>query len=509
MCHSDPQILLYSRKYIPNEELYRTNAFFPGRLLDFERGNDNQRQHAFVRFYPLQYVPGQRKAFLVTKATLKLYWRNPAKSVGARGDKTLTRGQSAGARVAAPKAECVIICPKALQKEASRLSQFHTVTEGIRSSVVTTEAIAAAYQPAADPPFNGYTNRQIEGWASITNYNHTLAKKMVAYLRDQEAHPRLVYVTLLGDGLLVPPSYYYYPGPAIRWTPTDFFYVSPDYDFVPNYRVGRLPVNDTAEAAQLVDKIIRWRKNARWDWFKSVCLAGGRLYDYMMYTGEMACDKAIRQGLFRGMNVKRCYESAGRLAPPYIEPVLTTLGVGIFWYSCHGSVDAMFLGSVGPMEIKANNVMRYSANDRVPVVFADTCNNGAFDLDLMNAGSRLSFGEALLKSPAGGIAVFGAVRMTTSETLFYFYQGNPVVAKLRGMHGLVYYALESHRRGSDTLGKLYSDALYAYVANNRLAGSKPNVILVFTCVLLGDPALKIPVPPARSAPTGLRGLTGY
>ena len=90
-------------KYIPNEELYRTNAFFPGRLLDYERGNDNQRQHVFVRFYPLQYVPGQRKAFLVTKATLKLYWSNPAKSVGARGDKTLARGQSAGASVAAPK----------------------------------------------------------------------------------------------------------------------------------------------------------------------------------------------------------------------------------------------------------------------------------------------------------------------------------------------------------------------------------------------------------------------
>ena len=73
------------------------------------------------------------------------------------------------------------------------------------------------------------------------------------------------------------------------------------------------------------------------------------------------------------MNVKRFYESAGRLEPPYIEPVFTTLGVGIFWYSCHGSVDAMFLGSVGPIEIEADNVMRYSANDRVPVVFADTC----------------------------------------------------------------------------------------------------------------------------------------
>lgn len=491
-------------KHIPNEELYRTNAFFPGRLLDYERGNDNQRQHVFVRFYPLQYVPGQRKAFLVTKATLKLYWSTPAKSVGARGDKTLAREQSAGPSIADLKSESVIICPEALREEASRLGQFHTVTEGIRSSIVTTEAIAAAYQPAADPPFIGYTNRQLKDWDSITNYNYTLAKKMVAYLGDQKAHPRLVYVTLLGDGLLVPPSYYYYPGDVIGWTPTDFFYVSPDYDFVPNYRVGRLPVNDAAEAARLVDKIIRWHKNARWDWFKNVCLAGGRPYEYMMYTHEMACEEVVRQGMFDGMNVKRFYQSARRRETPYLEPIFTTLGVGLFWYSCHGSADAMFPGSVGPREIEADAVMRYPANDRVPVIFADACENGAFDLDLVNLGCRLSLGEALLKSPAGGIAVFGASRLIDNVTLFYFQQGHPVVAKLGGMGGLVHYALESYRGGSDTLGELSSDALYAYIANNRMAGSKAQLNRVFAFVLLGDPALKIPVPPAHSAPTGLR-----
>jgi hypothetical protein len=278
---------------------------------------------------------------------------------------------------------------------------------------------------------------------------------------------------------------------------------------VPNYRVGRLPVNDPAEAAQMVDKIIRWHKNARWDWFKNVSLAGGRPADYMMYTDEMAYDEAIRQGLFHGMNVKRFYESAGRREPPYIEPIFTTLGVGLFWYSCHGSVDAMFPGSVGPSEIGANNVMRYSANDRVPVVFAAACYNGAFYLDLMNFGCRLSFGEALLKSPAGGIAVFGASRLAANGTFSYFHQGRPVVAKLDSMNGLVHYALESYREGSDTLGKLYSDALYACVVNNRLADCRPNMGRVLDFVLLGDPALKIPVPPGRSAPAGLRGLTGH
>ena len=51
----------------------------------------------------------------------------------------------------------------------------------------------------------------------------------------------------------------------------------------------------------------------------------------------------------------------------------------------------------------------------------------------------------------------------------------------------------SYRGGADTLGKLSSDALYTYVANNRLSGSRGNMSIVFAFVLLGDPALKIPV----------------
>ena len=380
----------WDARYKPDKELYQTKTFFPGKLLGYERGNDNQKQHVFVRFCPLQYVPGERKAFLVTKATLNLYWSHPAESVGARDAKTLALGQRTGGRIADPEAECVILCPEALQQQASRLSQFHTAAEGIRPSVVTTEAIAAVYQSASDPPFNGYTNRQLAGWGSITNYKYALAKKIV-------------------------------------------------------------------------------------------------------YTCEMGCEEAIRQGLFDGMNVKRFYQSADRLEQPYIEPLLTTLGVGIFYYSSHGSVSSL----ASRIQIEAADVMRYSANDRVPVVFADACSTSAFDLDLVNHGCHLSFGEALLKSPAGGIAVFGASRLTFSDRLFYYNQERPVFAKLGGMQGLMHYALKSYRAGSDTLGKLSSDALYSYITNNSLAYSGGNKLIVFAFVLLGDPALKIPVHQGR------------
>ena len=101
----------------------------------------------------------------------------------------------------------------------------------------------------------------LSGWSNIRNYNYTLARKIVAYLR--QAQP--AYVTILGDGLLVPPSYYYSAngGGYDDWMPTDFFYASPDYDggfsFVPSIAVGRLSVSTVAEARTVVAKIKAWQ----------------------------------------------------------------------------------------------------------------------------------------------------------------------------------------------------------------------------------------------------------
>jgi len=484
-------------KYIPNAALYRTNGFFPGSLVAYDRGNDSRWQHVFVRFFPLQYIPGQSKAMVVTQARLKLYYGKRASGNQTKPPQpqpSFVRKMTGDDAIMAAKAECLIICPLALQEEARKLSDFHTSKEGIRTSVVTTEALAAAYEPVEDPPFNGYRNRQLKGWNTITNYHYALAKQITAYLRDEEMHPRLRYVTILGDGLLVPPSYYYYFGEIANshtsWVPTDFFYGSPDYDFVPNHAVGRLSVNDAAEAARLVDKIIRWHANAQWEWFRNVWLAGGRLYDYMPYTGEMAFQEAIEEGLFSGMRVKKYYQSDDRLDRAHLLPAFTTASVGTVIYKGHGTVFGPLLSS-GAMG--ANDLLNCAPNDRIPIVWSESCYSGAYDLDLMNPGGfPCSFGEAVLKSPAGGIAFFGASRLSSGWPLYYYQRGEPRVTKLTEMAGMVHFALRSYHQGADTLGQLYSDALYFHVSNNKMAGHTVNTQSIFPFVLLGDPALKIP-----------------
>ncbi len=493
----------HDQQIIADDKIYSSDALFPGRLVSIDHGADNQRQYVFARLFPVQYIPAKKKAMLLTQATLKLYYRprSPADvSEQATTSKPMQTDQAGGL---ATEAQCVVLCPAKLQQEAERLSRFHTTQEGITSAVVTTEAISQAYAPVEDPPYEGYQNAQLGGWDRIKHYDYALARKIVAYLRDQPAHPRLVYVTILGDGLLVPPSFYFYYGlydtidnsryrfpPDHRihekWIPTDLFYASPDYDWVPNYRIGRLSVNDAKEASHVVDKIIRWHENADWSWFRNVQLGG-------MSRGATVVFESW--GLFEGMNLKSCCPQDDRDNRVFLEPALTTRDTGIFYGQFHGNVSYLAFNGSG---LWADDLLRYSPHIKVPIVISIACYCGAFDLDLMEcscAHGTHSFGEAVLNSPAAGIAYFGNSRAGVGSR-------SPPRPRRRLAPGKQCYAgatgygiMQSRCRGADTLGQLYADTLFEFVSNNDMVGNPRNVLTAFEFVHLGDPALKIPMRP--------------
>jgi hypothetical protein len=395
------------------------------------------------------------------------------------------------------RAQCVIICPASLQSQADALNSFHA-SEGIRSEVITTETISANYTAAGDPPFAGYKNSGFPGWEDIKHYNYTLAKQIVAYLKDNNAHPNLDYVAILGDALLVPPSYYYSlkGGPADdNWVPTDFFYGSPDYDFVPNFKIGRLPVSDTSEAAALVNKIVNWYATASWSWFKKVYFVGGNGTSTTSsgspsYWGEFVPVTLINENVFSGMEIHKCFHTDGNFTKSCLEPALSTAEAGLLYLHGHGYGDSAKLDSTS---LYASDIMAYAPNSRVPVVVGVGCYNGAFDLDLVSTTYSTSFGEAVLKSPAGGIAYFGGSRYINGSDYHRYEQGNFVLIKGWYLGGLQLDILRSYHNLRDTLGDLNSDAINAYIADNNMALDVLHQEQLFMNVLLGDPALKIPV----------------
>ncbi len=482
-------------KLIPDEAIYGRNTLFPGSLVRYERGRDNERQHVFVRFFPLQYAPAKKEATLVTKATIRLYYKPGQTTVPLNGDLESAGTGGVTNRIVPAFAQCVIICPSILKNQGQRLANFHKEKEDILSAVVTTEAIRGAYPPAEDPPFEGCKNRDATGWKLFVAYDYALARQIIAFLRDQAAHPHLAYVTLLGDATSVPPSYYYYQHYAqsqtdyTEWMPTDMFYASPDFDLVPNYHLGRLSVSNAAEALSVVEKIERWHEQAQADWIKKV---------YLVNQWTPTRFDCFRKGFFDGFRVTRLDDADDRVDKVYVQPAFTTAEVGFVFLGQHGSGgEAVFNSSM----LTGEELLTYDRHDRVPMVFAVSCDNGAFDLGLVkNRSLSHSFGECVLLSKAGGIAYFGFTRLGGGMHTEYFCRGQIFTTHLKYRPALIYYPFLAYRDGATTLGELHSKAMLRYIEDNDIAGDPLNQAEILQHVLLGDAALKIP--PFRQLATG-------
>jgi hypothetical protein len=480
------------------------DGYFPGRMAAYHAGKDNSAVYVYVKAYPVQYAPGSEKAILITNATINVYYTKPASGVETFGNLGPT-----------DTSECVIICPAQLRPAAERLRDFHVEKENVSTSVVTTEEIDGAYSPAADPPFLGY-NAYHAGWDKIVGYNYELARKIVSYLRDASQHPSLTYVTLFGDGLLVPPSYYidewaiydwYNYESYFDWIPTDFLYSSPDYDYVANYKVGRLPVSDPDQAASVVDKIERWHGTLSWDWFEKASVIGGRPFGTMWYYGELSSVDAINKDFFNGMDVTKLYYTNGTYTVDHIKPLLRSKPSGLLYHVDHGSGAVLWAGedSISASEIMVPETPRDPIfNAEAPVVVSVACINGAYDTDMTVFEDQpefdmvpypTSFGEATVLSNAGGIAYVGGSRLNYAD-FDTFYDEGRLLANHYYMVQMCNFVLESYHRGAARIGDMTYAALRRY-AQDSLIGDSSDRETLFGFVLLGDPVLSLPVQQPR------------
>jgi len=474
--------------FVPDKQVYSQNTLFPKKLISYEVGSDNEHTYVYVRLHPVQYNPVKKEAVVVTDATINVYY-------ATSNEYSVTTN----AAMEMVSAESVIICPASLANEAESLRVFHE-REGMTSAVVTTDSINSAYAAAEDPAYAGYNNSKLSGYRSIRNYNYLLAKKIVSYLRDMNAHPNLKYVTLLGDGLLVPPSYYFYDsaqGTAYdNWAPTDYFYTSPDYDYTPNFRVGRLPVSDAAEASSMVNKVTSWWEYADWSTFRKAYLIGGKndVTDPICH-GEKTPSILNNLEYLSGMCVGRCFHTDGTFNADCVKSALSTESVGMAFVHTHGSGQSWSVDSTGTLTgaVSSSDILAYPPNPQAPIVTSVSCLNGAADLDLVSRSFPTSLGEALLKSKAGGIAYLGTSRLGWGSGLSYYEGGNLIVGRTWYSSGLNINCFRSYHEGAATLGDILYGAESTYVQENIISADVLHMQQLFTFGLLGDPALKIPV----------------
>ena len=461
---------------VESKSVYSTDGPFPKSLVRYYTGSDGKNTVLIVQFFPLIYYPKTGRVDVVVDATLRIDYTGP-------GPSSSSLARQEGYR-------CVIIAPEDMIEPAEALAQTHVEDEGIPTRVVSLAWIRDNYEPAEDPPYPGLADG---GAVTPIEYDYTLAKKIISFLRDDEAHPSLEYVTLLGNGAKLPPSYYFFDDqpdldPINCWIPTDFLYASPDYDLICNYKVGRIPAADPDEATWPILKARRWLSEADWSWFSNVMVAGSRPFHTPFFYGELMSVDLINRGFFDGMTVNKAFGTDGRYTKQVLGSALSDGGYGFLYDSGHGSGFAIHLDDGF---ISSWDVLGYRSSAwRLPIVVTIACICGRYDSSGDSRFDR-SFGEAVVLSQAGGIAFFGGSRINVGIASVGYNRGNVQVIKQEHMGGMTSDLFASYVAGQSDLGGLYSGAVGKFVAENDWDDPLVQRTL-FEFVLLGDPAIKIP-----------------
>lgn len=310
-------------------------------------------------------------------------------------------------------------------------------------------------------------------------FNPHAIRDFLAYAYANWARPAPVYVVLLGDAYqdykdnLETGTRNYVPAQIVNTrilgeTPSDNWFVTISGDDVlPDMFVGRLSAETPAQAAAIVEKIIRYEQNPPEDtWNTRALFVADDDDDSFVQMSETLAGLLPDTFTARQVNVGD-YASGSPTADikRYIEE-----GSSIVNYAGHGQVDAWGIWQ-NETFFDLADVRSLDNTHKLPVVTVANCLNGFFTLEQ----TKVSLAEELQRrADTGAIAVWAATGLDYPSghrlLMSNFYQ----VVFQEGQHDL----------GAATTGA----KIATYTTSNQWDD------LVKTFVLFGDPATAIGVP---------------
>ncbi len=448
----------------------KQQTLYPGVPLSYTLGKNNTHTKAIIHLYPIQYQFDTKETYVISNGTITISY--------TKNDEQQTES------ITQESAENIIITHPTFHLQAKKLQQFHN-NQGTESEVVTTNWIKSNFEPSEYPPVMGYKDFSFRD--RIRKYDDELARKIISFLQSQSTNTNLQYITLFGNALHVPPSYYfgytYYP------VPTDFYYSSPDLDLIPNYRIGRLPVHNILEATRTVNKIVNW--NPTDNQMNNVAIAGGIPFNSAFFIGELITVDSVNRGFFDGLNLDKFYRTDERFENTDITSALKN-DYGLIYMISHGNAN-LVVAEEG--RISARDLIRMPKNDNAPIFSCIACSSGSYDTHLIKQGflsmDKTSFGEGMVVSKGGGIAYIGGSRTNNGYPILTLNDGRVEITKETYMAGLLTYVNQAYKDNVDNLGDLTFFAYETYLEKNDLTDYW-NQYHYFDFVLLGDPALQIP-----------------
>ena len=321
-------------------------------------------------------------------------------------------------------------------------------------------------------------------------YNPIAIKRFLANAYVNWQAPAPSYVVLVGDGhwnflgfrpdrLGTAPIYM---PPNLAWVDpwqgevdsTNLLAAIVGDDTLPDLAISRLPVNSADELNAVIAKIKAYETAPPQPWQQHVLFAADNTPDE---AGDFV---SLSEGLISdqippGYTADRVYLNTfcgAPQSPPVPCPAASTqlitdlnqTGALFVNYTGHGAIS----GWASEQLLTVNNVPSLSNGDRLPIMLSMTCLDGYWIYP-----NRTSLAEALVRTPlAGAIATFSATGLgvaTGHDTLD------------RGFLTAVF------RNGVQRLGPATLAAKLALYATGN------NLDLINTYVIIGDPALRMPI----------------
>ncbi|MFA6098221.1 MAG: C25 family cysteine peptidase [Patescibacteria group bacterium] len=295
----------------PKQEIYSSDQLYPVNVIETKQAGQMRKYNIQeITFNPFQYQPLSKKLTFISKVNLRITYnigeaptasrladtvlddsvRELAYNFNQFGDQYDT--SLVNTKSPAELYDYVIIAPQTMASSAgmNTLVQYRQ-NQGHSIHLETTEYISSNYSGADLPE-------------KIRNYliSHYLdwGIKNVALVGSNQVIPMRVC-----DGYL--PTDYYYQELTSVWDGSQMY--CGYHDWYPEVFVGRIPIDDTAQFAQYIDRVITY-ENTTDPYIRKALLAAG-----IWETNNDAAQTAenLRIGLFlpAGYQADRLYEETG------------------------------------------------------------------------------------------------------------------------------------------------------------------------------------------------------
>lgn len=292
-------------------------------------------------------------------------------------------------------------------------------------------------------------------------------------------------------------------------------------DLRPDVCIGRLPCKTRFEIEIIVDKIINYESTTYGKpWFKRIVSIAGDTYQNNddVYEGEVDMQKVLNY--MSNFNHKKLWASNWKLKTNSAFKIIKTINKGCGFLVFAGHSNPIFWSTYPPNDSK--HIYKFSIyhmqllfnRKMLPVCIASGCRNSAFDSSVINLlrSPKVSLNKMFNYLPrcwcwgltskicGGSIATIG------STSLVYLKWDKEAGGETDGWSDLLPRFFEEYIKSeTNIIGEIWRDTIIGYLKKYPIDWKtpslgcnikipKPNAInarTVQSCILLGDPSLKI------------------